>query len=119
MKKIVLSIFLLICLALIAVFINYQLGLSTKYNYLSARRDLSKVKIQLISSGLPRCNFNPVAKKYGFLVVEEGCTLFTIEENGIKQYNTVVNKYLAILNGVNWEAKYRKDCDSLYKTIFQ
>jgi hypothetical protein len=118
MRKIAFGILFFIFLAIIAIYINYQLGLSTKYNYFSAQRDISKGKVQLISTGLSQYYCKYAAEKYGFLIVSGGCTLFDIELNGVKQYNTVVKRYLTKMNGADWEAKYRKECDSLYKTSF-
>ena len=115
MKKKLKIFLLLLLLAIIGFLINIQFGLSTQYNYFSAKSDISKGKIQLISVGTLMFDENIISKKYGFRIVDEGCGVLLEEENGIKQYNKVVKKFLVDKYGKDWEVKYNAECDSLIK----
>lgn len=118
MKRLLIGILIIIFIAVISFFVDFIFGLSTDYNYLTAKKDISKGHIQLISYGLPLFDVNPISTKYGFKNIEHGCTATKKEINGIKYYNSTMKTYLTKINGKDWEIKYQNAIDSLYKLLF-
>ena len=97
-------------------------GLNEEYNYFTAKQDIRNGKIQLLETGLtlPNPNTNvdwnkkqdaekKVEKQFGYKSINLGCTW----TNGIGIYNSVMENYLAKVNGKNWRKEERKMLDSL------
>jgi len=92
------KIFIAISLVYLTLFVAYQFGLFTPYNYFTAKRDVLAGKIQLIEFGE---TFLPIADNtihkfedsLGVKTIYLGCVITTQEINGIKQYNYVVEEF--------------------------
>ena len=122
-KKILLTSLFLIFITSVVIFLWWNLGLFSSYNYFTARRDIKNGNIKLVSFGLPiPCSkdseIKMVMNKYGFKDSNIGCIVTKQEINAIETYNNVVEQYLTQQNGKNWETAYQKEVDSLYKIAF-
>lgn len=96
----------------------WNFGFFNRYNYLTAKTDIAKNNPQIVYVGksmLTSSDLNNVSKKYGFEIVGFGCTLSSVEQNGIEIYNSQMNNYLDKLNGIGWKSEYKKEIDSLMK----
>ncbi|NQX85575.1 MAG: hypothetical protein HRT67_06680 [Flavobacteriaceae bacterium] len=99
-------------------FLIWNFGLFNRYNYLTAKSDISNNNLQIVFIGesmLTSSEVNEVSKKYGFKVINFGCSISQSEQNGIENYNSQIDNYLDELNGIGWESKYKKEIDSLMK----
>ena len=122
-KKILLASLIIICIASLVIFLWWNFGLFSSYNYFTAKRDIKNGNIKFVSFGLPLpCSkdreIKMVMNKYGFKDSNIGCIVTTQEINAIETYNNVVEKYLTQHNGKNWRITYQKEVDSLYKIAF-
>ncbi|MEY8867919.1 hypothetical protein AB9K24_00330 [Meridianimaribacter flavus] len=111
----------LIVIAILLVgigFLLWNFGFFNRYNYLTAKSDISNNNPQIVFIGesmLTSSDINKVSKKYGFKVVNFGCLISQSEQNGIENYNSQMDNYLDELNGIGWESEYKKEIDSLMK----
>lgn len=115
---IIVSTLILVIAVIIIVRQNYK-G-SPDYNYITAKLDIRNGNIRIIKTG----NHTPsskdkeidlIASKYGFKYVYIGYDTTKQKMKGINNYNEVVEAYLVIRNGNNWQAGYQKEVDSVYK----
>ncbi len=110
---------ILISIIIIGIGISlWYFGFFSRYNYLTAKRDIAKNNPQIVYVGesmLTPADLNIVSKKYGFEIVGFGCTLNAVEENGIEIYNSQMKKYLDEINKTGWKSEYKKSIDSLMK----
>ncbi|MBG9377691.1 hypothetical protein I5907_15725 [Panacibacter sp. DH6] len=119
MKKNLKIILIVFALSLLGFSITYKFGLATKYNYFSAKRDISNGNIQIISYGLPLIDEILISKSFAFQVEEFGCSISNEQINGIEKYNKIVKEYFTKINGDNWGTQFNNKCDSLIKLISQ
>lgn len=92
--------------------LHWHYGLFHRYNYFTAKSDIARQHIQIVSIGLPRLNaseFNGVTYKYGFKILNFGCMVSTSEENGIAAYNRQMYRYLDTRHGSEWRVQYQSD----------
>ena len=94
--------------------------LSSEYNYATAKLDIKNGNVKIIHIGVPRISSKDteielVAGRYGFknIYIEKLSSHQT--ENGIKNYNDLIDSYLILRNGSDWKINYKKEVDSLYK----
>jgi hypothetical protein len=121
MGKIILivgSILVLLISAIIIFWQNYK-G-SPDYNYLTAKLDLKNGNVRIINVGYRITSskdkeIDIVAEKYGFKNIHIGYDTTKQKMKGIKNYNEMVEAYLALRNGSNWKVNYQREVDSLYK----
>ncbi len=110
---------ILISILILAIgFILWNFGFFSRYNYLTAKTDISKNNLQIVFIGesmLTPSSLNEVSEKYGFEIVGFGCTLSKVEENGIEIYNSLMKKYLNEQNATGWKQEFKKEIDSLMK----
>ncbi|MFD2890449.1 hypothetical protein ACFS5J_00260 [Flavobacterium chuncheonense] len=111
------TIFISITIFLI-IFGSWNFGFFTRFNYLTAKNDIAKNKLQIVFVGesmLSIEDINKVSKKYGFKVINYGCIINRVEQNGIEIYNSKMDDYLGKLNSTNWKKNYEREIDSLMK----
>jgi len=118
---ILVSVFILIISASIILWRKY--GISSEYNYFSAKSDIKNGKVRFISYGLPQitskdAEIEMVRKKYGFTGSNMGCVASDEDFRTAEIYNNVVEEYLIKRNGKDWRIKFQKEVDSLYKIAF-
>lgn len=100
-------------LFMLAVVLNHNYGLTDKYNYFTAKRDLRNGKVQLVVKGLimPESEEEQqIRKRFGYDIVWDGCT---ITNDGYEKYNDVMEKYLEKINGKGWQIKQQHLLDSV------
>ena len=122
-KKILLASLIIICITSLVIFLWWNFGLFSSYNYFTAKRDIKNGNVKFVSFGLPLpCSkdgeIKMVMNKYGFKDSNIGCIVTKQEINAIETYNNVVEQYLTQKNGKNWLTTYQKEVDSLYKIAF-
>jgi hypothetical protein len=122
-KKISLTSLSIIFITSLVIFLWWNFGLFSSYNYFAAKRDIKNGNIKFVTFGLPIvCSkddeIKMVMNKYGFKVSNIGCIVTNQEINAIETYNKVVEQYLTQQNGKNWRTTYQKEVDSLYKIAF-
>jgi len=93
----------------------FKYGLRQEYNYFTAKRDVKKGNVQVLSAGLiiyfeHDTILNEkiravIEKKYGFKSKEVGCIYY----EGIGFYNHVMEDYLVERNGPNWRSRFNKE----------
>ncbi|WP_074407630.1 MULTISPECIES: FEKKY domain-containing protein [Aquimarina] len=113
-KKIITIVILLLG---IGITLSY-FGFFNRFNYITAKLDITNNNPQKVLVGLPFISpteMNKVSKKYGFKNIRFGCIISGMELNGIDMYNDQMDQYLTKINGVGWELKYNKEIDSLIK----
>lgn len=105
------SVFSLIIISLLLC--DYYGIFFSRFNYITAKRDIIKGKITIITNGdwLQDESFNLAAKKFGFKYVSNGC----FKENGIKYYNNQMFDYIRKNNGDDWEDRYDKLVSKIYR----
>ncbi|MGZ3975478.1 MAG: FEKKY domain-containing protein [Flavisolibacter sp.] len=93
-----------------------EYGFTDRYNYFTAKQDIKKGKVRIITHGLmlSTVEFDQakaiIDSQFGFRTVWEGCT---IENNGWVHYNKVMSDYLDKRNGNKWRVNYGQKIDSL------
>ncbi|WP_335975361.1 hypothetical protein [Gaetbulibacter jejuensis] len=100
------------------VLLLWNFGFFGRYNYLTAKSDIASNNPQIVFIGesmLTSSDINAVSKKYGFKVVNFGCIVNQLEQNGIEIYNSQMDNYLDEKNGIGWKSDYKKEIDSLMK----
>ena len=117
---------IIICITLLTIAGIFSLawwtGCFTPYNYFTAKRDIRNGNIQLVSYGLPIPELvkeSEIRKKYGFSKSNIGCIVTTDLIRGISKYNDVVESYLNKRNGHNWRLRYKREIDSVRKTVWE
>jgi hypothetical protein len=121
MRKRLLIAGIIVVLLLSTIYIAWQkFDLSADYNYATAKLDIKNGDLKIIHVGIPKITSKDkeielVAARYGFknVYIEK----YTPEqtEKGIRHYNTLVENYLVLRNGINWKKNYQREVDSLYK----
>lgn len=119
-KKIVIVVVILILL-IAAISILWQAyDLSSDYNYATAKLDIKNGDVKMIHVGVQKTSskdkeIEMVAARYGFrnIYIEKFTPKQT--EEGIKDYNKLIDAYLSLRNGFDWKEKYKRETDSLYK----
>ncbi|GAB4039217.1 hypothetical protein [Spirosoma gilvum] len=99
-------------------------GIFEAYNYLTAKWNISQGKAKLLVAGTININkteqrkrdilkeaFRRLSVHYGFEPVWVGY----ISTSGMDRYNEVMQAYLAIRNGPNWQQRWQKQVDSILK----
>ena len=100
--------------------VDNEYGFTDRYNYFTAKQDIKKEKVQIISHGLimSTVEFDQgkavIDSQFGFKTVWEGCF---IPNNGWVHYNRVMYDYIDKRNGRNWEKSYGQKIDSLKKLL--
>jgi LAS superfamily LD-carboxypeptidase LdcB len=123
LKKILIAVFILI-LIIAAISMLWQTNeFSSTYNYATAKLDIKDGNARIIHLGLPKISskdneIEMVAARYGFknIYIEKFTKNQT--ENGVKNYNELIETYLKFRNGPDWKTRYEKEVDSLYKVAF-
>ncbi len=116
-KKYAYRILLILTVVAISFFLNYQFGLFSRYNPISAQTDIIQGKIQIVVFGemdLKDPIREQISKFYGFEYVFLGCAVSS-SINGIEYYNRAMASFISQQHGVNWEQKLEKQVDSLAK----
>jgi len=99
--------------------LRFAFGLFTPLNYLTARHDIKKGKIQIVVLGeiLPTDKQRQsLAKAYGFDFYYFGDNISTDIINGTKYYNQTMVDYLEKKYGSGWWTKFQSQLDSIEKT---
>ena len=122
-KKVLQTSLIIIFVTSLVIFLWWNFGLFSSYNYFTAKRDIKGGNVKFISFGLPLpCSkdseIKMVMNRYGFKDSNIGCIVTRQEINGIETFNNVVEQYLEQHNGKNWRSAYAKEIDSLYKITF-
>lgn len=117
-KKIVITLTLIVLSS--GLFVSYySFGLFTSYNYVTAKWDIFKSHPLILQYGealLTDKEAVKIAPKYGFNYdIVAGCIISTPRVNGIKSYNSVMEKYLENKLGTNWRQKFDFQVDSLFR----
>lgn len=100
--------------------VDNEYGFTDRYNYFTAKRDITKGKVQIITHGLMMSTLEfdqakaVIDSQFGFRTVWEGCV---IPNNGWVHYNRVMSDYIDKRNGSNWEKSYGQKIDSLKKLL--
>jgi hypothetical protein len=121
MRKRLLIIGLIFILLISTISILWHVyDLSSDYNYATAKLDIKNGNIKIINVGIPKVSskdqeIEMVANRYGFknTYIEKYTPHQT--EQGIKNYNDLIETYLTLRNGPNWKTSYKREVDSLYK----
>ena len=121
MRKVILIICLILIVVIFALLVvrqNYKN--SPDYNYITAKLDIQNKNAGIINIG-PRKpsskdnEIDMVAARYGFKNIyiknETRKQILT----GINNYNSVMESYLKLRNGINWRKIYQLEVDSLYR----
>ena len=95
----------------------WQFGLFNRFNYLTAKIDSWRNSARIVTTeprnypcGIPCIGLK---EKYGFREVNVGCVLSKPEIRGIDSYNSEIEKYLNIRNGMKWRKKYEAELNLL------
>lgn len=96
--------------------VDYYYGLTENYNYFSAKEDLKKGNVQILTAGqFVEIESEQTTKakdlfryQFGFKLINVG-----IYSNGLKRYNEVMKDYLSKKNGKDWEERLRLKIDSV------
>lgn len=91
-------------------------GIFTPYNYFTAKNDISKGEIKILTFGEPALNPDlelEICQKYGFRYENLGCVIYPQKVNSADCYNKVVNEYLEKRNGKFWKEKLNKDLEKI------
>ena len=119
MKKWILISGLILLVFVIAILIIRQnFKYSPEYNYITAKIDIQKGNIKLVTVGFQISSpfdkeIELLDKKYGFknIYIEKETSKNIL--SGIDNYNSVINGYLNLQNGNNWREKYQVEVDSI------
>lgn len=110
------SILLIFIIAILIIKQNFKN--SPDYNYITAKIDIQKGNVKLITVGARTSN--PFDKQIEILDKKYGFTKINIEKetskkvlSGIANYNSVINSFLILKNGNNWREKYQAEFDSI------
>jgi hypothetical protein len=93
---------------------------SPDYNFITAKLDIKDNKMQIINIGLRKpctkdSEIDMVAARYGFRnIYVENKTRKQILR-GINDYNSLMESYLTLRNGMNWRKYYQWEVDSLFR----
>lgn len=96
--------------------VDYYYGLSEYYNYFSAKEDLKKGNVKILTAGqfLENDSERTIKAKdsirqlFGFKFLNVG-----IYSNGLQRYNEVMEDYLIEKNGNDWEKRLNRKIDSV------
>lgn len=118
LKKILIACSILVLL-ISAISILWQAyDLSSDFNYASAKLDIKNGNAKVIHVGVHEVSpkekeIEMIAARYGFknIYVEKFTSKQT--ENGIKNYNELIDTYLTFRNGPGWKGRYKREVDSL------
>lgn len=117
-KKVIL---LIVSLLVIAIFL-YHYGFFSRYNYFTAKLDIQRGNVQLISvdtdaDGFFRVEY--VARRYNIKMdlFEPVFLINNITDKGIDIYNQQMEKQIKINLGEKKYRKYQNELDSLYKEL--
>lgn len=91
-------------------------GIFTPYNYFTAKNDISKGEIKILTFGEPALNPDlelEICQKYGFRYENLGCVIYPQKRNSANCYNKVVNDYLEKRNGKFWKDKLKEYLENL------
>ena len=114
------KVILLVVSSLVIVIFLYHYGFFSRYNYLTAKLDIQRGNVRLISVDTEADSYFPVkslSRKHN--VIMEHCEpvflINNITDKGIAIYNQQMEKQIKINLGEKKYRKYQNDLDSLYK----
>jgi len=117
-KKILIACSILVLLISAISILWRAYDLSSDFNYASAKLDIKNGNAKVIHVGVHEVSakekeIEMIAARYGFknIYVEKFTPKQT--ENGIKNYNELIDTYLAFRNGPGWKDRYKKEIDSV------
>ncbi|MFY0603347.1 MAG: hypothetical protein JXQ93_05325 [Flavobacteriaceae bacterium] len=109
-----------IVLILLIGILFWQVGLFSRYNYITAKIDIYDESVRVIETGPPINNVDLIKyiglnEKYGFYLINVGCVISQADINGIEIYSYQIEKYLEKRNGKNWRKKYNQEIELLIR----
>ncbi len=119
-KRLLIGGVIILLLSSIIFIVWHIYDLSSDYNYATAKLDIKNRNVKIINIGSPKISskdkeIEMAAARYGFenIYIEKYTPQQT--ENGINNYNELIETYLTIRNGSNWKTSYKREVDSIYK----
>jgi uncharacterized membrane protein len=114
------KVILFIVSSLVIVIFLYHYGFFSRYNYLTAKVDIQRGKVQLISVDTDADGFfmeENVARRYNIKMdlFNKVFLINNITDKGVAIYNQQMIKQIKINLGEKKYRKYQNDLDSLYK----
>lgn len=103
---------------LIVGIIFWQFGLFNRFNYVTAKIDIWRDSVRIVTIGKPLpCGVPCIGlkEKYGFHESNVGCTVTEPLLRGIDAYNSEIEKHLNKRNGKGWRKEYQFEMDLFIK----
>ncbi|MEO7263616.1 MAG: hypothetical protein ABIW38_01830 [Ferruginibacter sp.] len=118
-KKVLILIVLILSMAItVILLVKHNYELSPNYNFISAKLNIRDGDINIVNVGdsistgrLEQVNL--VAAKFGFKNIYLRSDSAKNEMKGIRNYNELMEAFLAIKNGPGWRERYQKELDSI------
>lgn len=115
-KKTILTVVIIGGLLSVIIYVKHTNELSPEFNYMTAKIDIKNGHCRLVHAvnQMPsnkEKETQAIAEKYGFQN-EYILNPSAIEQEGIENYNELVEIYLAFRNGPKWQESYQAEIDA-------